>query len=63
MVFRNKYTGKINWIPLLGTIAGGLFLIVLLIVILSEVFRGDPVQSTATSSGNGSMIAHHRYFL
>ena len=36
MVFRNKYTGKINWIPLLGTIAGGLFLIVLLTVILSE---------------------------
>ena len=57
MVFRNKYTGKINWIPLLGTIAGGLFLIVLLTVILSEVFRGDPVQSTATSSGSGSMIA------
>ena len=57
MVFRNKYTGKINWIPLLGTIAGGLFLIVLLTVILSEVFRGDPVQSTATSSGTASMIA------
>jgi len=50
MVFRNKYTGKINWIPLLGTIAGGLFLIVLLTVILSEVFRGDPVQSTAAAA-------------
>lgn len=45
MIIRNKYTGKINWLPLLGMIAGALFLIVLITVILSEVFRDDTVRA------------------
>lgn len=58
MIIRNKYTGKINWIPLLGIIAGALFLIVLITVILSEVFRDNTVQSsTSASANNGNMIA------
>ena len=58
MIIRNKYTGKINWIPLLSIITGAVFLIVLITVILSEVLRDNTVQSsTSASANNGNMIA------
>jgi D-alanyl-D-alanine carboxypeptidase (penicillin-binding protein 5/6) len=60
MIIRNKYTGKINWLPILSILVGAVFVVVLLTVILSEVFRDDTaIQGNATveSTDESSVIA------